>query len=208
MTQITDENIFPKAQPEQKDFDWLTAGIWNVVISEVTLVKDDNGNIISNGEKYSHAIDIVYKHTTSEGKERSHTERYYMGGKGQFHFDLMAKAAGIDNSEGSAGKNSALGKRIWIAIQKQYATTDGTTIELNDKGYRKGYYRIFKHYTFTDANTPPQLDGDPTETKESPTTGDFCKLLPPKGGAKQAAAPVAQANAPAQEATKQPDGWE
>ena len=215
MTNITDENLFPPAQPEnQQDLDWLKAGVYNVVISKVELVKDAQGNVVSNGTKYSHAIDIEYTHENSNGKKQTHTERYYMGGKGQFHFDLMAKAAGIDNKEKSAGKSSALGQRLWIAIRKDYETNPDGTIVRTEKGYLKGYYRIFEHSALTDANNPPVYEGSSEETKDQPTTGKFAKLLPPKGGttANAGAAPVAQTSAPPppapeQESVEPPADW-
>lgn len=198
MTNVTDDNLIPQAVPDQpKELSWLTAGVHNVIIKDIRLAKRDDGSVITSRKGFT-AMEIEFSKTVN-GKEQTHIERYYVGQSTdpnvrspQFKFDEVMTAAGVDNKGSSVSKQAALGKRLWIAIRNEYPTTDGQTIELNDKGYRKSYHHIFDVVQFNDPNNPPTYDGDPNETKESPTTGDYCYLIPPKNGTQQAAAPASQ----------------
>lgn len=193
MTEQNNDFVIPQAQPEQER-EWMGAGVHLVVIKNVARKLNKDGQPMS-----SRAGDPAVEVTFENVNKLTHKETYYVGGKAQFRFDQMIQAAGVDNKGGTVSSSVALGKRLWIALRNEYATLSNGEIEFNDKGYRKKFTKAFSYVPLTDPNKVPEFNGNPNDTKESPSTGDFCFLSKPQGTAQQASAP-AQAAAPAPQA--------
>lgn len=132
----------------------LKTGVHLVCVTDVIIVKDDDGKIIKTKEGET---GIVIRFST--GDNLHFDQEYWINGTRQSFFLKMCASAKIDPSN-QKFKAEATGKRLWICIKEVY-DIDGDKVVLDELEQPVINYYLFDTLTCLDPNKKPIIPGDP-----------------------------------------------